>query len=226
MKTRQLATLHGIHHVFVAGGTGYIGRRLLPALLERGHRVRALARRGSESKVPPGCDVIVGDPFDRRTFAEAIAPCDTFVQLVGVPHPSPRKAQQFIDIDLRSARESIAAAREQHIAHFVYVSVAQPAPAMRAYQQARHQAEEALAAAGLTRTIVRPWYVLGPGHRWPYLLLPVYAVLEALPSTRDSARRLGLVTLPQMIAALVDAVEHPPAVERLVEVPEIKSRSG
>ena len=215
-----------IHHVFVAGGTGYIGGRLLPALLERGHRVRALARRGSESKVPAGCEVSVGDPFDRRTFAEAIAPCDTFVQLLGVPHPSPRKAQQFLDIDLRSARESIAAAREQHIAHFVYVSVAQPAPAMRAYQQARHQAEEALAAAGLMRTIVRPWYVLGPGHRWPYLLLPVYAVLEALPSTRDSARRLGLVTLPQMIAALVDAVEHPPAVERIVEVPEIRSRSG
>ena len=47
-------------------------------------------------------------------------------------------------------------------------------------------------------------------------------------SVRQSARarRLGLVTLPQMIAALVDAVEHPPAVERIVEVPEIKSRSG
>ena len=210
--------------VFITGGTGYLGRELAPALLARGHRVRTLVRRGSEAKAPAGCEVVVGDPFDRHTFAAAIAPCDTFVQLVGVPHPSPRKAQQFIDIDLRSARESIAAAREQRIAHFVYVSVAQPAPAMLAYQAARRQAEEALAAAGLTRTIVRPWYVLGPGHRWPYVLLPVYAVLEALPSTRDSARRLGLVTRPQMIAALVDAVEHPPAVERLVEVPEIKSR--
>ena len=209
-------------HVFVAGGTGYIGSRLIPVLLERGHQVRALARRGSESKVARGAEVVTGDPFDRRTFAAAIPPCDTFVQLVGVPHPSPSKAQQFLDIDLRSARESIAAAHEQGAAHFVYVSVAQPAPVMVAYQRARRQAEETLAATGLTRTIVRPWYVLGPGHRWPYMLVPVYAVLEAMPSTRESAQRLGLVTLPQMVATLVHAVENRPAGERIVTVPEIK----
>ena len=45
-------------------------------------------------------------------------------------------------------------------------------------------------------------------------------------ATRDSARRLGLVTLPQIVAALVDAVEHPPAVERIMEVPEIRKRLG
>ena len=211
------------HDVFVTGGTGYIGRHLLPLLVQRGHQVRALTRRGSESKVPAGCEVVVGDPFDRGTFAGYVARCDTFVHLVGVPHPSPSKAQQFLDIDLRSARESIAAAAGRPAMHFVYVSVAQPAPVMRAYQQARRLAEDALAASGLTRTIVRPWYVLGPGHRWPYALLPVYAVLERLPSTRDSARRLGLVTLRQMVATLVDAVENPPVRERLIEVPEIRA---
>jgi uncharacterized protein YbjT (DUF2867 family) len=211
-----------IHRLFVAGGTGYVGQRVLPVLLARGHHVHALARRGSESKVPQGCEVVSGDPFERRTFAAAVESCDTFLQLVGVPHPSPRKAQQFLDVDLRSARESIAAAAERRIAHFIYVSVAQPAPVMVAYQRARFQAEEILAASGLVRTIVRPWYVLGPGHRWPYLLLPVYSLLEAIPSTRASARRLGLVTLSQMVATLVDAVEHPPTRERLIEVPEIR----
>jgi uncharacterized protein YbjT (DUF2867 family) len=208
--------------VFVAGGTGYIGRRLIPALLERGHRVRVLVRRGSESKSPAGSETVVGDPFDRRTFADTLTGCDTFVQMVGVPHPSPRKARQFVEIDLRSALESIEAARAAKIAHFVYVSVAQPAPVMIAYQQTRRQAEDALAAAGLVRTIIRPWYVLGPGHRWPYALLPVYRLLEHLPPTRESARRLGLVTLPQMIRALVHAVEHPPAIERIVDVPGIR----
>ena len=209
--------------VFVAGGTGYLGRRLIPQLLGRGHQVRALARPASASKVPAGCDVVAGNPFSRVSFARAITPADTYVQLVGVPHPSPSKAKQFLEIDLRSAVESIAAAQSAGISHFVYVSVAQPAPVMRAYQAARAEAERVLVASGLPHTILRPWYVLGSGHRWPYALLPAYWLLERVPATRESARRLGLVTLNQMVNALVNAVENPPGQSRVVEVPEIKA---
>jgi uncharacterized protein YbjT (DUF2867 family) len=122
---------------------------------------------------------------------------------------------------LRSALETFAAAKDAAVAHVVYVSVAQPAPVMLAYQAARGEAERALAASGLPHTIVRPWYVLGPGHRWPYALLPAYWLLERLPQTRDRAKRLGLVTLDQMVTALVAAVEAP-AASRIVEVPEIR----
>jgi uncharacterized protein YbjT (DUF2867 family) len=108
--------------VFVAGGTGYIGRQLIPRLLARGHRVRALVRPGSERKAARGCDIVAGSPFDPVILTRGIAPADTFVQLVGVPHPSPSKARQFRDIDLRSAFVSIAAARVTSINHFIYVS--------------------------------------------------------------------------------------------------------
>lgn len=212
--------------VFVTGGTGYVGRRVIPLLLSRGHHVRALVRRGSQNKAPRGCEVIVGDPLERATFAPAIAPADTFLQLVGVPHPSPAKAREFVDIDLRSARESVEAARSASIDHFVYVSVAQPAPVMKAFQAARAEAERALAASGLRHTILRPWYVLGPGHRWPYVLQPLYWLLETLPPTRDSARRLGLVTIDQMVGAIVEAIENPPAQSRIVEAPAIRTRGS
>jgi hypothetical protein len=64
--------------------------------------------------------------------------------------------------------------------------------------------------------------VLGPGHRWPYALLPFYKVGEWLPFTRASALRLGLVTLDQLILALVEAVESPVHGTRIVGVPEIR----
>jgi len=46
--------------------------------------------------------------------------------------------------------------------------------------------------------------------------------MEAIPSTRDKARELGLVTIAQMVAAIVHAVEALPASERIVSVPEIR----
>ena len=82
-----------------------------------------------------------------------------------------------------------------------------------------------IGASGLAATILRPLYVLGPGHRWPIVFVPAYWILEKLPQTRASAQRLGLVTLKQMLAALVHAVENPPAAIRILEVPEIRQLS-
>ena len=147
---------------------------------------------------------------------------DTIVHLVGTPHPSPSKAAEFQRVDLASARASVTAARLARAPHFVYVSVAQPAPVMKAYVEARAEGEAAIRAAGLSATFVRPWYVLGPGHRWPYLVLPVYRLLHLFPPARDTARRLYPVTLGQMVATLVAAVEEPAAGIRIVETPEIR----
>ena len=199
-----------------------MGRGLIPELLKRGHEVRALVRRGSESKLPAGCQLLTGDPLDRASFAHEIGPADTFVQLVGVAHPSPAKAKEFRSVDLKSASESIRAAASAGVKHFVYVSVAQPAPIMKAYVEARAEGEAQLRASGLDATVLRPWYVLGPGRQWPRLLRPFYWLMERIPSRRETARRLGLMTDAEMRGALVYAVENPPEGVRVLNVPEIK----
>ena len=211
------------HCVFVTGATGYVGRALIPALLGRGHTVRALARAASAARVPGGAEVIIGDALAPHSFAPAIAPADTLVHLVGTPHPSPAKAASFRSVDLASAEAALAAALTAGVRHLVYVSVAQPAPVMRAYIAARQEAEARIRASGLPATFVRPWYVLGPGHRWPVALLPLYAVLERLPPTRASAQRLGLVSLGQMVAALVSSVERGADGARVLDVPDIRA---
>lgn len=210
-------------HVFITGATGYMGQRLVPILLERGHKIRAVVRKGSESRVPAGAEIVIADPLQVDAYAKSIVPCDTFVHLIGVSHPSPAKAKQFRDIDFVSAQVAIDSAKDKRIDHFIYLSVAHPAPMMRAYIAVRRECEETIHKRGLTATILRPWYVLGPGHRWPNALIPFYWICERLPMTREGARRLGLVTLNQMIAALVWSVENPPVGVRVLGVPEIKN---
>jgi uncharacterized protein YbjT (DUF2867 family) len=94
---------------------------------------------------------------------------------------------------------------------------------MHAYIAARREAEDVVRGSGIAATVLRPWYVLGPGHRWPYALVPVYWVLERLPATREAAQRLGLVTLPEIVRALAGAVEDPPEGVRVMGVREIRS---
>ena len=208
--------------IFVTGATGYLGRTLIPALLRRGHRVRSLVRRGSEAKLPAGTAPVVGNALDHTTFAHLIAPAETLVHLIGVPHPAPWKGAQFEAVDGRSAAATIAACQGAGVRHLVYLSVAHPAPVMVAYWTVRARAEAAIAAAGLDATCVRPWYVLGPGHRWAYALLPFYALVERIPATRATALRLGLVTLAEAVHTLVWTVENPADGVRVLGVPEIR----
>lgn len=212
--------------VFVSGGTGYLGRELIAELLRRKHEVCALARAGSEGKLPAGCSVVEGNALEQDAYLRYLRVGDTVVHLVGVAHPSPWKADEFQRVDVASVRAAVPAAAAAGVKHFVYVSVARPAPAMRAYIAARTTCESILRDSGLKATIVRPWYVLGPGHRWPYALIPIYWLLERVPSTREGARRLGLVTRAQMVRVLAQAVENPPSGVRTVEVPEIRAGLG
>lgn len=208
--------------VFVTGGTGYIGSRLIPLLIQRGHAVKAVARKGSEARLPAGTTPVVADPLRMDSYTEQVRDVGTFVHLIGVPHPSPAKAKQFREIDLPSMQVAVKAARDAGIRYFIYLSVAQPAKMMQAFIAVRSEGERLIRESGMPATFVRPWYVLGPGHRWAYVLLPFYWICERLPATRESARRLGLVTISQMLDALVWSVENPPDGVRILDVPKIR----
>lgn len=82
-----------------------------------------------------------------------MTPADTIVHLVGTPHPSPAKAAEFRAVDLPSIHASVEAASAAGVSHLVYVSVAHPAPIMKAYIDVRSAGESAIAAAGLTATV-------------------------------------------------------------------------
>ena len=159
------------HDVFITGATGYIGRPLVAALAARGHAVRALVRPGAAGKLPPGTVVVEGNALEASGWSGKVAPSDTLVHLVGTPHPSPAKAAEFARVDLPSIRAAVEASSAAGISHLVYVSVAHPSPIMQAYIDVRMEGERLVRASAIAATIVRPFYVLGPGHWWPYALV-------------------------------------------------------
>jgi nucleoside-diphosphate-sugar epimerase len=208
--------------VFITGATGYLGRHLIPELLKRGHTIKALVREKSTSNLNFPCEIVKGDALNHNSFTNQISPCDTLIHLIGVAHPSPAKAKQFQEVDLVSIQEAVKAAQKSPIKHLIYVSVAHPSPIMKSYIEVRQTGEKLIKDSHLSATIFRPWYILGPGHWWPYILLPAYWILERIPTARETAKRLGLLTLEEMLKALVFAVENPAQGIRCLEVPEIK----
>lgn len=210
--------------VFITGATGYIGKRLTKLLLQRGHKVIALVRKGSEDKVIAGAEVVIANPFDPDSFQASIPKGAVFVQLLGVAHPSPKKAKQFREIDLRSVKASADAAANAGVSHFVYISVAMaPSKIMAAYQSVRKEGEEYSKSKKLNCSFIRPWYVIGPGHYWPVLLLPVYGIAELVPAWRQKARAMALVTIHQMLRTAIKVVEADPVPLRTIEIKQIRS---
>lgn len=211
--------------VFITGGTGYIGRRLIQALLDEGnYHIKALVRKDSMAKLPGGCTPVIGDALDAESYAGSVAPAHIFVHLVGVAHPSPAKTEQFKKIDLVSVQQAVKAATHAGIRHFIYLSVAQyPVNIMKAYQAVRAGGEQLLLQQHFACSFIRPWYVLGPGHWWPLLLKPLYWLASLVPSKKEAARQLDTVTIKQMIRILLYAINTGGTGNRVYDVPTIKS---
>src|SRR5688500_8820988 len=147
---------------------------MIATLRGRRQAGRAPVRPGSEGKLPAGAIPLNGNALDERSFSGRVPRAATIVHLVGTPHPTPAKAAEFRRVDLASIIATAVAAQRARAKHLIYVSVAHPAPVMGAYIAAREEGEAAVRACGIPATILRPWYVVGPGHMWPYLLKPLY----------------------------------------------------
>jgi nucleoside-diphosphate-sugar epimerase len=185
--------------VLLCDGTDVLARYLAMALSRRDHDVRLLASPELEA-----------------------ARGDTVVHFAGSPRLWPSDVARFRDSHLARTRGVIAAAQAARARHFVYVSVARPAPIATAFAEICAEAEELVRGSRLNVTILRPWYVVGPGQRWPMLLAPLYWLADFVPAWRDDARRLGLVTLREMIRMLVKAIEQPVVGERVLGVEQIR----
>lgn len=151
--------------ILVAGGTGTLGKRLVPRLVERGDPVRVLVRRANAS-MPEKVDQVVGDITDPDALGRAVVGARTVACAVtgfgGIRGADPRT------VDGLGTRALIAAAAEAGVERFVLVSVFHArADHPNELQREKYQSEQALRASGMPWTILRP---VPSMERWVWLV--------------------------------------------------------
>lgn len=172
--------------VFVTGGTGFVGDRLVAALLGRGRSVKGLARPTSERAAADGLEWVTGDVLDRESLRRGMTGCTEVFHLAAYARNWAKDPATFFRLNVDGARNVFEAAAETGVRRVVYTStivVFGPTPRgvvaneetprstsrfLTEYEESKAVAEKEaleLASKGLPLVAVHPTRVYGPGKR-------------------------------------------------------------
>jgi uncharacterized protein YbjT (DUF2867 family) len=180
--------------ILVTGATGFIGRRLVPALLERGHDVRAMTRH-PESYDGRG-DAVRGDVGDADSLYAALEGVDIAYYLVHSLDDA-----DFERKDAEAARAFSRAAAARGVSQIVYMGgLGEDDEKLSAHLRSRRQVEGLLAEDGVPVTVLRAAIVVGHGgisweitrqlvHNLPAMVVPKWATTRTQPIAVDDVVR-------------------------------------
>ncbi len=150
--------------ILVTGATGFVGRALLPQLVEGGHEVRCLLRPSRQSpRLPKGVSVQVSIASldDERALRAAMAGVDTVVHLVGAEWRG--TVAEVLAVDTTGTRLVVEAAKNAKVRRFVYLShLGSDRASAYPVLKAKGIAEEFVRQSGLPYTIFRSAMLFGP----------------------------------------------------------------
>jgi uncharacterized protein YbjT (DUF2867 family) len=180
--------------ILVTGATGFIGRRLVPALIEQGHEVRAMTRR-PESYDGPG-DAVAGDVSDPDSLVEPLSGVEIAYYLVHSLDDA-----DFERKDADAARAFAKAAADQGVRQIVYMGgLGEEGSEMSSHLRSRREVEELLGETGVPVTVLRAAIVVGHGGiSWeltrqlvknlPAMVVPKWASTKTQPIAIDDVIR-------------------------------------
>ena len=151
--------------VALTGATGFVGRHVVPHLLERGHRVRVLVRNPDKFKsMDPRVEVYRGDLFNAAAVGELVHGAQAVIHLVGIIMEKPGDGQTFERIHTQGTINLLDAAKGSgSVKRWIQMSALGVRPdAVARYHSSKWAAEEAVRQSGLEWTIVRPSIIHGP----------------------------------------------------------------
>lgn len=147
------------NRVFITGGTGFIGLRVVLTLLEAGAEVTMLVQPDQEEKLDalrPHVHLVTGDVWNLPSLRGRSRGHGVVVHLVGSLRAEPARGLTYHQINLVSARNAISMAVSDGVPHFILLSAASKPPGVSAeYLRSKREAEDYLRTSGLRWTIIR-----------------------------------------------------------------------
>jgi uncharacterized protein YbjT (DUF2867 family) len=203
--------------VLVAGASGFIGRRLCPALIEAGHEVQAMTRRPESYE--GGGTAVYGDVHDPTTLQGALTGCQGAYYLV---HSLDSPDFERKDADAAWAfAEAAAAAGLQRI---VYLGgLGDDADDLSAHLRSRRGVEQLLGSAGVPVTTLRAGIIVGHGGISWELTRQLVEHLPAMITPRWVRTRTQPIAIDDVVRYLVGVLELPEAADRAYDIggPEV-----
>ena len=201
--------------VGVVGASGYVGRRLVPALRDEGAQVRAITRRPDEDlALVRDIEVAHGDALDRASLDRAFADLDVVYWLVH----SMGAGGDFAELDRQAARNCASAAAEAGVRQIVYLGgLGDDDPDLSHHLRSRHETGEVLAAGSVPVTTLRAAMVIGQHsasfqmlrdlvHRLPAMVTPTWVTTRTQPIAFADLRDylVGVCALPEAYGRTLD----------------------
>jgi uncharacterized protein YbjT (DUF2867 family) len=209
---RRLGTASDVTDILVTGATGFVGARLVPALIAAGHDVRAMTRR-PETYAGAGTPV-GGDVQDPSTLTDPLTGVRVAYYLV-----HSLDTEDFEDRDARAARAFGEAAAEAGVDQIIYLGgLGAEGAELSAHLRSRREVEGLLGAAGVPVTVLRAGIVVGRGGISWELTRQLVKNLPAMVVPRWVATRTQPIAVDDVIRYLVGVADEPRARGRVFEI--------
>jgi uncharacterized protein YbjT (DUF2867 family) len=198
--------------ILVTGATGFIGHRLVAALDEQGHEVRAMTRR-PESYDGPG-DPVAGDVHDADSLVEPLADVEIAYYLVHSLDDA-----DFERKDAEAARAFATAAAKQGVRQIIYLGgLGEEGSDMSAHLRSRREVEELLGGTGVPVTVLRAAIVVGHGGISWELTRQLVKNLPAMVVPKWASTKTQPIAVDDVIRYLVGVAGREEALGRVFEI--------
>ena len=203
--------------VLVAGASGFVGKRLCPALVEAGHDVKAMTRH-PDSYQGSG-SVVYGDVHDSKTLQDALTGCQAAYYLV-----HSLDSVDFERKDAEAARAFAEAAAAAGVQRIVYLGgLGDDSDDLSAHLRSRREVEQLLGSAGVAVTTLRAGIIVGHGGISWELTRQLVEHLPAMITPRWVRTRTQPIAIDDVVRYLVGVLELAEAANRAYDIggPEV-----